>query len=347
MRKIGVDHNSQAPGFNANAQAHQAPWPGPGTVTKEQDAHLASAALLKGEEKWMPSMSSKQTAAPGTPSISNTPISPALSPEATPSPSEPAPGLNVSPSPVGLAENAQQERVPSSSCTDTAADPQPSGNGLAHLGTNAPCPAPSLHCTGAFTKDPGDSWGVPMVENGVPAPHTDPDNTASTFAVKNAHIDAPAHCMPAEAKHSHDWPPWEEPTESPVTCKVCTATQGLSQMGNINIDNPNQSDHRGRIVHPPQLVCINSMFPCHQLANSKLFSMPTDHQVPLSINHTPDSTAENHIITHDMPHCRAVITFTWAMLAMRPDTISSNANCRAKLGHMFPIDGGTMAPFSR
>ena len=56
----------QTLGFNANVQAYQAPCPGPGTVTDEQDVHPASAAQLEGEELRVPRMSSKQTAAPGT-----------------------------------------------------------------------------------------------------------------------------------------------------------------------------------------------------------------------------------------------------------------------------------------
>ena len=38
---------------------------------------------------------------------------------------------------------------------DCNTDPQPSSNRLVHLGTDAPCPATSLHCPGAFTQDPG------------------------------------------------------------------------------------------------------------------------------------------------------------------------------------------------
>jgi len=222
----------QTPGFNTIAKAHRAPWPRPGTVTKEQDVHLASAALLKGEEMWMPSMSSKQTAAPGTPSTFNTPISPALPSEATFSPSEPAPELDVSPSPAESATNAQQKHAPTPLCTDTATveiwfdpDPQPGSNGLAHLGTDAPRPAPSLHHPGAFVEDPGESGGVLTVENGAPAPHPDPDGTESVFAAKTTHADMPAPRMLAEAKRSHDWPPWEEPTKSPVTHKVHAAAQ--------------------------------------------------------------------------------------------------------------------------
>jgi len=121
-------------------------------------------------------------------------------------------------------------------------------------------------------------------------------------------------------------------------------------MGSVNINNPNHSDHRGRTIHPLQPAYINTAFPLYQLADSKFLSTPTDHQVLLSIKHTPDSTAESCIITHDMPHCGAVITFTWAALAMHPDAIFSNANSstaidwRAMSGHAFPINGGTTPP---
>ena len=67
------------PSLNVDAQTHQ---------TAEQDAHVASAALLEGEEKRTPSMSSKQAAALGTLLTFDTPslpltITPANS-EATP-----------------------------------------------------------------------------------------------------------------------------------------------------------------------------------------------------------------------------------------------------------------------
>jgi len=101
----------QTPGFNTNAQAHQAPWPRPGTVTDEQDIHPASAAQLEGEGLQVLSMSSEQTAASGTPSTSNAPILPASSFEATPSSPKPAPELDSSLSPAESATNAQQERV--------------------------------------------------------------------------------------------------------------------------------------------------------------------------------------------------------------------------------------------
>ena len=74
----------QSPGFNAIAQAHRAPWLGPGTTTEEQDIPLASAALPEGEEKRTLIGSSEQAAAPTTPSTSNLPPSPATSFQSTP-----------------------------------------------------------------------------------------------------------------------------------------------------------------------------------------------------------------------------------------------------------------------
>jgi len=55
-------HKDRRPSLNIDAQIHQ---------TAEQDTQAAPAPLLKGEEKRMPSVSSKQAAAPGTPSTSN------------------------------------------------------------------------------------------------------------------------------------------------------------------------------------------------------------------------------------------------------------------------------------
>ena len=352
-------HKGQTPSFNAIAKAHQAPWPGPGTVTEEQDVHPASAALLKGEEMWMLSMSSEQTAAPGTPLTSNALILPASSSEATPSSSEPAPELDSSSKPAELATNAQQECAPLPSRTDTATveigfdlDPQPGGDGLAHLGTDHPCLTYIPECPGAFAEDPGESGGVPTVENGAPAPHTDPNSTELVFAAKTTDAGAPAPCTPVEAKRSHDRPPWEEPTKDPITCKVRPAAQVLSQTGSVDIDDPNRSDHRGHAVHPLQLAHINAAFPCYQLAEHKLSSSPVDHLVRPLTDPAPASTVECDT-TRNGPHCEAVNTLTWAVSPMCPATTSADANGsmavyrRAKSGHAFPYDGSTMPPFSR
>jgi len=351
----------QAPGFNANAQAHQAPWPRPGTVTDEQDVHPVSAAQLEGEGLQVPSMSSKQTAAPGTPLTSNAPILPALSFKATPSSPKPAPELDSSLLPAELATNDQQERVPTPLRTDTVAaktgsdpDPQPSGDRLAYLGTDDPYLAHIPHHTGAFAEDPGDSGGVPMVENGASPPLADPNGAASTFAAETTDADTgvPAPCMPAEAKCSHNRPPWEKPTESPVTCKMCTTTQGLSQSGGINTDNPNQSDHGGCTVHPLQPAHTDTTFPLYQLTDHNLPPSPVDHLVCPLTDPAPASAVEC-AITRNMPHHEAINTSSWAALSACPATTLTDVNgsmavyqC-AKSGHTFPIDGSTMALFLR
>jgi len=55
-------HEDRRPSLDVDTQTHQ---------TAEQDVQAASAALLEGEEKRTPSISSEQAAAPGTPSTSN------------------------------------------------------------------------------------------------------------------------------------------------------------------------------------------------------------------------------------------------------------------------------------
>ena len=251
--------------------------------------------------------------------------------------------------------------TPTPSRTDTVAaktssnpDPQPGSDRLAHLGTNDPCLAHIPHHTGAFAEDPGDSGGVPMVENGVSPPLADPDGAASTFAAETTDADtgAPTPHMPAEAKRSHDQPPWEKPTKSPITRKTRTTAQGLSQSGGVNTDDPNQSDHRGRTIHPLQPAHTNTTFPRYQLADHNLPPSPVDHLVRPLTDPAPASAAEC-AITCDVPHHEAVNTSSWATLSVRPATTLTDANgsmaiyqC-AKLGHTFPIDGSTMAPFSR
>jgi len=241
----------------------------------------------------------------------------------------PAPELDISPSPAELAKNAQQELVLTLSHIDSTAakigsdpDPQPSGNRLAHLGTNDPHLVHIPDCPGAFAEDLGESGGVPTVENSVSPPLTDPNGAVSTFAAKTADAGMPAPCTPAEAKRSHDCPPWDNPIPKPITHKACAAVQTLSQMGGVNVD------------------------------DLKFSSMPRDHLVPPLTDLAPASAAVCNI-THDMPYCKVVNTSNWAMPAMHLATTLADMNgimaihwC-AKPGHAFPIDGGTMPPFSR
>ena len=352
----------QSPGFDANVQAYQAPWPRPGTMTKEQGVHWVPAALLEGEEKRMPAMSSEQAAALGTRSTSNALTSPTLSSEATPSSPEPAPELDISPSPAESAKNPQQELAFTLSHIDTATveiwfdpDPQP-GDGVAHSGTNALHLARILQRPGAFMEDPEESGGVLMEENGVPPLHTDPDGTVSTFMAETTGAGAPDHCIPVEAKHSHGQPPWDKPTEkptdNPATCKACTVMQGPHQTSSINTNDPDQSDHGGHTVHPLQPAHTNATFPHYQLAIFKPFPISVDHQVPSHTDPAPATTAEC-TTTCDMPHRKAIKTSNWAVLVTCPATTFADTNgtitvyWHATSGHTFPIDGGTMPLFSR
>ena len=69
-------------GFDCNSQAYRVYWPKPrkpGTVTIEQNIYFVSAALLKGEQLLIPTVSGKQTAVSDTPSTSNS-LSPPISP---------------------------------------------------------------------------------------------------------------------------------------------------------------------------------------------------------------------------------------------------------------------------
>ena len=196
-----------------------------------------------------------------------------------------------------------------------------------------------------------ENQGGAVVENSAPAPFADPDGTASVFAAKTAHADTPDPHMLAEAKRSHDWPPWDKSTEKPPTRKARAAAQGLGQMGGIDIDDPNQSDHRGLIIHLPQQAYIDATFPHYQLANIKLSSLSMDHQVLPLTDLAPASAAEC-AITCNVPHREAVNTSNWAVLATRPATTFANVDgsmavlWRAMLGHIFPIDSNTI-PCSR
>ena len=169
----------------------------------------------------------------------------------------------------------------------------------------------------------------------------------SVFAAETTHADTPDPRTLVEAKRSHDQPPWDKSTEKPPTCKARAATQGLGQTGGVDIDNPNQSDHRGLIVHPPQQAYIDTTFPRYQLADLKLSLLSMDHQVLPLTDLAPASAAEC-AIRCNMPHCKAVNTSNWAALATRPATTFANADgsmavlWRAMLGHAFPIDGNTI-----
>ena len=120
-------------------------------------------------------------------------------------------------------------------------------------------------------------------------------------------------------------------------------------MGSVDIDNPNQSDHRGCTVHLPQPVHIDTTLPCHQLTISKLFPISVGHQVHPLTDLAHASAAECNI-TCDVPHCEAVNTLTQAASPMYPATTFADANGvmavhqHAMSRHAFPIDSSTTLP---
>ena len=173
-----------------------------------------------------------------------------------------------------------------------------------------------------------------MVENGASPPLADPNGAALTFVAETTDAGAPAPRMPAEAKRSHDRPPWDDPIPKSATRKARTVAQGPRQTVSVDINNPDQSDHGGHAVHPLQPAHIDATSPCYQLAIFQSFPISVDHQVSPLTDPAPASAVVCDI-TRDMPHRKAVNTSTWA------------THRHAKLGDAFPIDSGTMPPFSR
>jgi len=152
-------HEGWPPGFNTITQAHRAPWPGLGTVSKEQDVSLVSAALLEGEEQRMPDMSSKQTAVPATPSNFSLPKSPT-------SPLEAASPLGPDSSPAQLRRTV---RTLKPLCILHGLQAEE----VVHPGTNPFHLAPSLQALGAFAEGPDAAGGVTTTETGALAPLED------------------------------------------------------------------------------------------------------------------------------------------------------------------------------
>jgi len=149
----------QPPSFDAITQAHQALWPGLGTVSEEQDVLLALAAPLEGEEKRMLDVSSKQTAAPATPSTFSLPKSPASPPKAA--------------SPQGPDSLPAQPRRTVRTLKTSCIVHNIQTEEVVHLGTNPLCLAPGLQAPGAFAEDPDEAGGATTTETSAPAPLKD------------------------------------------------------------------------------------------------------------------------------------------------------------------------------
>jgi hypothetical protein len=181
---------------------------------------------------------------------------------------------------------------------------------VVYLGTNASYLVLCLQASEAFAEDPDEAGGVTMMEHDALAPPQDSKTKESAFTVKTADAEAPQPCTLVEAKCIPDKPP-EEPIEKPVTSKVHPIVQEPHQMGGLYIDDP--------------------------------LSAPAPH-----LTDPAPASATKHAITHNVPHCRAVNTSNWAVLATCPDTTFLDINgsmaidWHATSGCASHIDNGTI-----
>ena len=164
----------------------------------EEDAQVASATLLEGEEMRKPATSSELTAAPGSPSTIPSFITPLTPPTIKPADSEATAQLHTH----------TRTHVHKPSCT--MHDFQ-SGR-VVHPGTSPPCLAPSLRASGAFAEDP--------------------DGAESTPAAKSACLSMRAPHTPVGAKHTPDTPPRKKPWGN--VRHMCERAQTRSQIGSVD-----------------------------------------------------------------------------------------------------------------
>jgi len=186
-------------GFDIDSQAHRVYWPKPGTVTIERNVYFASAAPFKGEQLNIPIVSSKQTAAPDTPSTSNPLLLPIL-PVQSLSLSSPKRAHEPDVPPI-LLRRSTCICMPSCIVRDLQA-----GEGVIHSGTNAPHIAPGLQVPETFVEDPVEAGGVWTVDDGLPMMHEDFEGMEFIFVAETADAEGLEPCMLTEAKRRPNWP---------------------------------------------------------------------------------------------------------------------------------------------
>ena len=164
-------------GFDIDARAHRVFWPNSGTVSVERNVYFASAGPLEGEDSLFQIVSSEQTAAPDTPSTSDSSSS--------------------SPEPVQLRRSTRI-RKPSRIIRDLQ-----SGEGVTSLN-------PDPHVPGAFIEDPEESGGAWAVEDGSPALLEDFGGMEFVFVAETADAEALEPRTLAEARERSEWPQWEQ-----------------------------------------------------------------------------------------------------------------------------------------
>ena len=77
-------------------------------------------------------------------------------------------------------------------------------------------------------------------------------------------------------------------------------------------------DRKGHTMHLSQWAYIDAILRCYNLNDLKPLSTPMDHQVRLTSEQAPMSTAE-FTMMRDVPYCKAVGALNWAALATCPD----------------------------
>jgi len=99
-----------------------------------------------------------------------------------------------------------------------------------HLGTNAPCLAPCLQASEAFTEDPDKAGGVTTMEDGAPAPPLDSKTVESAFAAKTTGAEA---LQPRTLKFG---------TEDIILVDVATLTLDIDDLEPLSAPVPHLTD---------------------------------------------------------------------------------------------------------
>jgi len=197
-------------GFDLDSRAHRVYWPKSDSVSVERNIYFATTAQLEGEELQVPTVSSKLTAAPDTPTSSK-PNSPSI-PSSEPSPSAPEHVQEPDNPPVEL-HRSTRIRKPSHRIRDLE-----SGEGVTDLCTQA---------LEASAGDPEESGGVWAMEDNAPTLLEDFDGMEFVFAAETADAEALEPRTLAEAKRRPDWPQWEKAIEEELATLKATGTWRL------------------------------------------------------------------------------------------------------------------------
>jgi len=181
-------------GFDLNSRAHRIYWPKSNSVSVKQNVYFVSAAQLEGEEFRVPTMGSKPTATPDTPTSSKLHSTPIPSSE----PSAPEQIQEPDNLPVQLCQSTRI-RKPLHIIRNLQ-----SGEGVADPHTQA------LEASVGNLEESGGVWAM---EDSTPTLLEDFDGLEAMFTAETTDAEALEPCTLVEAKHQPDWPHWEKAIE--------------------------------------------------------------------------------------------------------------------------------------